>query len=56
MDKHNATYVMGYLRSQQSVEMYMILDQITSNPIKDDFFDTPRREGITNPFRLPSIF
>jgi hypothetical protein len=29
MDKFNAHHVMGYLRSQRNVEMYIILDQIT---------------------------
>jgi hypothetical protein len=33
MDKDNAYHVMGYLRSQRSVEMYFILDQIVRNPI-----------------------
>lgn len=40
MDKDNAHHVMGYLRSQHSVEMYMVLDQIIHNPLptKDDFY------------------
>jgi hypothetical protein len=29
MDTFNAHHVMGYLRSQRNVEMYVILDQIT---------------------------
>lgn len=32
MDKENAHHVMGYLRSQRSVELYSILDQIIRNP------------------------
>jgi hypothetical protein len=40
MDKDNAHHVMGYLRSQRSAEMYIILDQIIRNPLptKDDFY------------------
>ena len=39
MDPENAHHVMGYLRSQRSVEMYIILDQISKNPLptKEDF-------------------
>jgi hypothetical protein len=33
MDKENAYHVMGYLRSQRSVELYSILDQIVKNPV-----------------------
>lgn len=33
MDPDNAQHVMGYLRSQRSVEMYMILDQIIRSPL-----------------------
>jgi hypothetical protein len=33
MDNENAHHVMGYLRSQHSVEMYYILDQISKNPL-----------------------
>jgi hypothetical protein len=33
MDQDNAQHVMGYLRSQRSVEMYMILDQIIRSPL-----------------------
>lgn len=42
MDQSNAHHVMGYLRSQRSVEMYIILDQITRDPLptKDDFYRT----------------
>lgn len=42
MDQSNAHHVMGYLRSQRSVEMYVILDQITREPLptKDDFYRT----------------
>jgi hypothetical protein len=40
MDKDNAHHVMGYLRSQRSVEMYLVLDQILRNPLptKQDFY------------------
>ena len=40
MDETNAHHVMGYLRSQRSVEMYIILEQITRDPVptKDDFY------------------
>jgi hypothetical protein len=40
MDKDNAHHVMGYLRSQRSVDMYMALDQILRNPLptKHDFY------------------
>ena len=40
MDKDNAHHVMGYLRSQRSVDMYMALDQILRNPLptKQDFY------------------
>lgn len=40
MDENNAKYIMGYLRSQRSVEMYLILDQIINTPLptKDDFY------------------
>jgi hypothetical protein len=31
MDKGNAYYVIGYLRSQRSIDMYFILDQIIHN-------------------------
>lgn len=39
MDQNNTHHVMGYLRSQRSVELYIILDQIINNPLptKDDF-------------------
>jgi hypothetical protein len=42
MDQENCNHVMGYLRSQRCVEMYNILEQITSNslPVKEDFFRT----------------
>ena len=42
MDQENYNHVIGYLRSQRSVEMYHILEQITSNPlpIKEDCFRT----------------
>lgn len=42
MDKDNAHHVMGYLRSQRSVEMYIILDQICRSPLptRDDFYHT----------------
>ena len=42
MDETNSQYVIGYLRSQRSVEIYIILDQITKSPlpIKDDFHHT----------------
>ena len=42
MDQENYNHVIGYLRSQRSVEMYNILEQITSNPlpIKEDCFRT----------------
>ncbi len=33
MDNENAHHVMGYLRSQRSVEMYIILDRIIKNPL-----------------------
>jgi hypothetical protein len=40
MDKDNAYHVMGYLRSQRSIDMYMALDQILRNPLptKQDFY------------------
>ena len=40
MDQENYNHVMGYLRSQRNIEMYHILEQITSNPlpVKEDFF------------------
>jgi hypothetical protein len=39
MDKNNACYVIGYLRSQRSFELYTILEKIMMNPLptKDDF-------------------
>jgi hypothetical protein len=42
MDKDNAHHVMGYLRSQRSAEMYIILDQIIQNPLptKEDFYSS----------------
>ncbi len=42
IDKNNAYHVMGYLRSQRSVEMYVILDQIIRSPLptKIDFYNT----------------
>lgn len=42
MDQENAHHVMGYLRSQRSVEMYIILNQIIKNPLptKEDFHQT----------------
>jgi hypothetical protein len=42
MDKDNAHHVMGYLRSQRSVEMYFILEHIINNPLptKDKFFQS----------------
>jgi hypothetical protein len=42
MDANNAHHVMGYLRSQRSVEMYVILDQIIRNPLptKIEFYKT----------------
>lgn len=33
MDQYNSQYVMGYLRSQRSVEMYIILEYICRNPL-----------------------
>jgi hypothetical protein len=42
MDEKNAHHVMGYLRSQRSFEMYVILDQTVNSPLptKDDFLRT----------------
>jgi hypothetical protein len=42
MDKDNAHHVIGYLKSQRSVELYFILDQIINNPLptKNDFYST----------------
>jgi hypothetical protein len=42
MDQDNAQHVMGYLRSQRSGEMYMILDQIIRSPLptKEQFHQT----------------
>jgi hypothetical protein len=42
MDQDNAHHVMGYLRSQRSVEMYFILDYIIRNPLptKQDFYQS----------------
>lgn len=41
MDESNAGYVMGYLRSQRSAEMYIILDQIINSPLptKEEFYN-----------------
>ena len=33
MDQYNAIHVMGYLRSQRSVEMYIILEYVCRNPL-----------------------
>lgn len=42
MDTSNAKYIMGYLRSQNSFELYNILEQTVNSalPLKDDFFST----------------
>ena len=42
MNKDNACYIMGYLRSQRSAEMYTILDTIINSPLptKDDLRKT----------------
>jgi hypothetical protein len=39
MNKDNACYVIGYLRSQRSFELYTILERIMMNPLptKEDF-------------------
>jgi hypothetical protein len=39
MDKGNAYYVIGYLRSQRSIDMYFILDQIVQNGTKTSKYD-----------------
>ncbi len=42
MDKNNACYVIGYLRSQRSFELYTILERIMMNPLptKEDFIQS----------------
>jgi hypothetical protein len=40
MDKFNAHHVMGYLRSQRNVEMYIILDQITKAAARKSLHST----------------
>ena len=42
MNKDNACYVIGYLRSQRSFELYTIIERIMMNPLptKDDFIQS----------------
>lgn len=44
MDIKNADYIIGYLRSQRSIELYNILDRIICNPLpeKDTFYNTTK--------------
>jgi hypothetical protein len=40
LDRENAYFVMGYLRSQKSIEVYRALEKILTSPLptRDDFF------------------
>jgi hypothetical protein len=40
MNEYNAQHIIGYFRSQRSVEMYTILDHIVNSPLpnKDKFY------------------
>jgi hypothetical protein len=40
MEKDNAYFIMGYLRSQRSIELYSILDKIIRSPLptKADYY------------------